>query len=97
MIAHYSCNVKPDGESNRLDQCPEDVMHDQTESRTRTRFGRPPKPRDEVRSERVVSFVTRHEFESLLEMANDSGESVSAVVHRILRMELLKENRDLPG
>jgi hypothetical protein len=58
---------------------------------TRQRLGRPPKPRDEVRSERVVSFVTRSEFDVLTELAEVRDESVSAIVHRILRSELRKE------
>jgi hypothetical protein len=48
-----------------------------------------------VRSERVVSFVTQGEFDALLELADDRGESVSAVVHRILRSALRKENREI--
>ena len=63
----------------------------------RQRLGRPPKPRDEVRSRRVVSFVTRGEFDSLLELADDRGESVSAVVHRILRSALMKEKSQANG
>lgn len=65
----------------------------ETRDRTiRRRLGRPPKPRDEVRSERVVSFVTQGEFDALLELADNRGESVSAVVHRILRSALTKVN-----
>ena len=54
------------------------------------KFGRPPKPRDEVRSERVVSFLTRGEFESLTRLAADSGESLSSVIHRILSAGLVE-------
>jgi hypothetical protein len=60
-------------------------------------LGRPPKPRDEVRSERVVSFVTQGEFDALLELADNRGESVSAVVHRILRSALTKVNSQFNG
>ena len=67
-------------------------MGREKESPPRRRFGRPPKPEDEVRSERVVSFVTRGELDTLLELAENRGESVSAVVHRILRSALRKEN-----
>jgi len=57
----------------------------------RPRLGRPPKPRDEVRSERVVSFVTRGEFDTLCELANDRGESISATIHLILSSALAEE------
>ena len=57
----------------------------------RARLGRPPKPRDEVRSERVVSFVTRGEFDALAELADTRGTSVSAIVHKILRSTLGEE------
>lgn len=67
-------------------------MTEKSEGSTRPRLGRPPKPRDKVRSERVVSFVTRDELDSLLEIADTSGESVSGVVHRILRSALMKED-----
>lgn len=70
----------------------------ETRDRTiRRRLGRPPKPRDEVRSERVVSFVTQGEFDALLELADNRGESVSAVVHRILRSALTKVNSQFNG
>ena len=72
-------------------------MTDKSNGSIRPRLGRPPKPRDEVRSERVVSFVTRGEFDSLTQLADVRGESVSAIVHRILRSALGKENTRNPG
>ena len=72
-------------------------MTEGSQTGTRRRFGRPPKPRDEVRSERVVSFVTPGELDTLLELADNNGESVSAVVHRILRSALRKENTQNSG
>ncbi|MDH3814925.1 MAG: hypothetical protein OEV48_10585 [Acidobacteriota bacterium] len=72
-------------------------MRDEKDSPIRQKLGRPPKPRDEVRSVRIVSFVTRGEFDSLLELADDRGKSVSAVVHRILRSALMKENDQING
>jgi hypothetical protein len=61
------------------------------EERTiRQRLGRPPKPQDEVRSERVVSFVTRGEFEALTRLADARGKSLSAEIHRILSSELVE-------
>lgn len=69
----------------------EESMHDQTKTGRRQRFGRPPKPRGEVRSERVVSFVTRAELEALNGLAEDRGESLSALIHRILLSALARQ------
>ena len=66
-------------------------MADTSDGLTRPKLGRPPKPRDELRSERVVSFVTRGEFDVLCELANDRGESISAVIHLILSSALAEE------
>ena len=66
-------------------------MADTNNAPIRPRLGRPPKPRDEVRSERVVSFVTQGEFEVLCELANDRGGSISAVIHSILSSALVEE------
>lgn len=66
-------------------------MTDERKETIRRTLGRPPRPRDEVRSERVVSFVTRGEFDALLELADTRGQSVSAVVHQILRSKLVEE------
>jgi hypothetical protein len=66
-------------------------MTDKNSGLTRPRLGRPPKPRDELRSERVVSFVTRGEFDTLCELANNRGESISAVIHLILSSALAEE------
>ena len=66
-------------------------MADTSDGLTRPKLGRPPKPRDELRSVRVVSFVTRGEFDALCELANDRGESISAVVHLILSSALAEE------
>jgi len=66
-------------------------MTDTSKGSIRPRLGRPPKPRDELRSERVVSFVTRADFDALCELANDRGESISAVIHLILSSALAEE------
>jgi len=60
--------------------------------RARQRLGRPPKPPHEVRSERVVSFVTPVEFETLMRVADDRGLSVSAVIHLVLSAALAEED-----
>jgi len=72
-------------------------MKDMNDISTRRRRGRPPKPRDQVRSERIVSFVTRDEFAVLSDLADSREDSVSAVVHQILRTALTEENSEHPG
>lgn len=49
-----------------------------------TRMGRPPLPRTEVRSNRVVTFVTDREMTALTQGAEEAGMSLSAFVHAIL-------------
>ena len=66
-------------------------MKDEKDRPVRRRLGRPPKTRDEVRSKRVVSFITRGEIDTLSDLADIRGESVSTVVHQILRSALGKE------
>ena len=66
-------------------------MTDTYNGSIRPRLGRPPKPRAELRSERVVSFVMRGEFDALCELADNRGESISAVVHLILSSALAEE------
>ena len=72
-------------------------MSDKVNSRARHRLGRPPKPPHEVRSERVVSFVTPDEFNTLCELADTQGLSVSAVIHQILSSQLAEEKRRVSG
>jgi len=66
-------------------------MHDQTKLGKRPRFGRPPKPRDEARSERVVSFVTRAELDALNQLAEEREQSLSALIHGILLSALARQ------
>ncbi len=77
---------------NEFSDTSESPMKDVNDTSTRRRLGRPPKPRYQVRSERVVSFVTRAEFDALMDLADAGNESVSAVVHRIVRSALTKQN-----
>jgi len=48
------------------------------------RYGRPPKPREAVRSERIVSFVTPSEFRQLEKISDHRGVSLSAVIHSMV-------------
>ncbi len=50
--------------------------------------GRPPLPKESVRSERVVTFLTRKENEQLLKLAAEQGKSVSLTCHGLLVNEI---------
>ncbi len=52
--------------------------------RVRQRMGRPRENPETVRSNRVVTFVTKSELAKLERMAEQERISLSAVVHRIL-------------
>ena len=66
-------------------------MREQKDRLAQRRLGRPPLPRDHVRSERVVSFVTRGEFDALVELAETNNQSVSGAVHQILTSALTNQ------
>jgi len=63
------------------------------------RRGRPRRVPEEARSNRVVTFVTGRELESLEQIAQEEDRSLSAVVHRIiaqhLKSHLSAENEDI--
>jgi len=48
------------------------------------RFGRPPRPPDEVRSQRLVTYVTLPQLRELQLSADEQGKSLSGVVYEIL-------------
>lgn len=56
------------------------------------RFGRPPKPAEFVRSERIVTFVTPNEHEVLLKLSERFSASVSSTVHRLVSQALKAES-----
>jgi hypothetical protein len=58
----------------------------------RPKMGRPPSPRDSVRSNRVVTFVTPAELRKLESIAGHEGKSLSKVVHQILATSLTDSN-----
>jgi len=58
------------------------------------RFGRPPKPVEFVRSERVVTFVTPNEHEVLLKLSKRFNTSVSSTIHRLVSQALDAETRE---
>ena len=53
-----------------------------------TRRGRPRRTLAEARSNRVVTFVTTLELESLEQITQEEDRSLSAVVHRIIAQHL---------
>lgn len=46
--------------------------------------GRPPKPLEEVRSRRTVTFLTEAEYRQLVEIARRNNMSISSVAHKLL-------------
>jgi len=48
------------------------------------RWGRPPLERRQVRSERIVTFLTPDERDTLVRYAENLGQSVSATVHELI-------------
>jgi len=51
-------------------------------------MGRPPKPSEDARSERVVTYVTKSELRRLERLADRKSLSLSAVVHQLLSRSL---------
>ena len=52
------------------------------------RLGRPPRPAETVRSQRVVTFVTPAEFETLERLSERWNTSLSGTVHRLVSRAL---------
>jgi hypothetical protein len=72
-------------------------MSDTGRGNTRKRLGRPPKPKNEARSERVVTFVTPDQLENLKGIATAEGSSISSVVHHMLASALTEDDSRSPG
>jgi len=53
--------------------------------------GRPRKSRLNARSERLVTFLTKREYEALYCIADENGSSLSSVAHRIIAAHLKRE------
>ncbi|MEP5566460.1 MAG: hypothetical protein ABJN62_01375 [Halioglobus sp.] len=49
-----------------------------------TRFGRPPKPAEEARSRRTVTFLTQLEYSRLENIARRNKMSISSAAHHLL-------------
>ena len=47
-------------------------------------LGRPPKPAEEARSRRTVTFLTNSEYHKLVDIARRNNLSISAVAHKLL-------------
>jgi hypothetical protein len=59
------------------------LMGDKTEHGARFP-GRPPKPVEEARSRRTVTFLTESEYRQLVDIARRNNLSISAVAHKLL-------------
>lgn len=57
-------------------------------SRRRVFGGRPPLPKETVRSKRIVTFFTRDEYDKLLVLASEQGKSLSATCHDLIVQKL---------
>jgi hypothetical protein len=51
-------------------------------------LGRPPKPAEEARSRRTVTFLTESEHSKLVEIARRNNLSVSALAHKFLSQSI---------
>ena len=68
-------------------------MKDETATRKKRKpLGRPRQNPEEVRSNRVVTFVTNSELSKLLHVTEKENISLSSVVHRVLSKYLSEEN-----
>ena len=69
-----------------------------TTPRHRLQRGRPPGPADQVRSHRLVTFVTEGEYETMTQLAEQEHCSISAAAHQLLRRSLndLSHNKNNP-
>jgi hypothetical protein len=66
------------------------------ETKVAERRGRPRLPQDRARSERVVTFLTPPEYAALKELAEASGDSLSATSHRLIATALRQRHCDFP-
>ena len=58
----------------------------------RRRMGRPARPAETARRNRVVTLVTDAELEKLTSIVEAENRSLSAVVHQILKKHLSRQN-----
>jgi len=61
-----------------------------------SKFGRPPLAPEDVRNNRVVTFVTQAELMQLQELTEQQNKSLSALYHHILS-DYLQNNRSRSG
>lgn len=60
------------------------------ERRVRKRLGRPPLPESDVRSNRIVTFLTANEMEAVVALSQAEGTSISSICHRLIRCSLVE-------
>ena len=63
------------------------------EKRTRKRLGRPPLPAGDVRSKRIVTYLTEEEMTQMHVIAKRQGVSLSMACYRLLRQSLVEAPR----
>lgn len=59
-----------------------------SKERIQARMGRPPLPREKTRPNRLVTFLTDAELETLRHEAESAGLSLSAKAHQLLKHSL---------
>ena len=57
----------------------------------RPRRGRPPRPKETVRSHRIVTYVTGDELAALERLAEREGATLSGIVHDILARAIVRK------
>ena len=67
-----------------------------SKGKSTSRRGRPPLPPDEVRANRVVTFVTDPELATLKQLSKEESNTISAICHRIIT-RYLDRNPIRPG
>ena len=50
--------------------------------------GRPPKPQEQARSRRTVTFLTEEEYSRLADIARRNNMSISSVAHQLLMQSI---------
>ena len=54
----------------------------------RSKMGRPPSPRNKVRGNRIVTFITDKQMTRLKNIADNEGRSLSATCYLLLKKHL---------
>jgi hypothetical protein len=63
-------------------------MRENADGENTPTLGRPPKPADEARTRRTVTFLTESEYQNLTEIARRNTMSISSLAHKLLIQSL---------